>query len=155
MSDGLGVSARTIAEPRPLVVANCGIVGLKGDDELDFFTIDLGISGRFGLPKNFLPNREVATLFTREVPRDQRAAGATEIVDAVRHVLSDVNFTVRVGDFVDNFHLSCPTLVKGGRLTKQANRRPHAGAKPRMRDVRVERRVRRAVHSDRTPNQAP
>ena len=26
-------------------------------------------------------------------------------------------------------------------LTKQANRRPHAGAKPRMRDVRVERRV--------------
>src|SRR5258706_10716188 len=27
-------------------------------------------------------------------------------------------------------------------LTKQANRRPHAGAQPRMRDVRVERRVR-------------
>jgi len=32
------------------------------------------------------------------------------------------------------------------RLTKQANRRPAARAKPRMRDVRVERRVRR--HGD-------
>jgi len=30
-------------------------------------------------------------------------------------------------------------------LTKQANRRPHAGAQPRMRDVRVERWVRHLV----------
>ena len=34
------------------------------------------------------------------------------------------------------------------RPNKQANRRPAAGAKPRMRDVRVERRVRRHLHKE-------
>src|SRR5437667_4945245 len=42
--------------------------------------------------------------------------------------------------------LSCIAACTYGRLTKQANRRPAARAKPRMRDVRVERRVRR--HGD-------
>ena len=55
--------------------------------------------------KDFLPNGKIAPLLASEIIRDQSAAGAAEIINAVGYVLPHIDLAVRIGNFVDHFHL--------------------------------------------------
>jgi hypothetical protein len=59
-------------------------------------------------PHTFAADREIPPLFRREVACNERAAGATEIIDAVGPILTNVNLAVRVRDFVDDTHFLMP-----------------------------------------------
>src|SRR5687767_11018666 len=60
------------------------------------------MSRRFGFPKNFPSDHEIATLLSGEISRDNFTVRATEIIDTVGSILSDINLPVRIRDFVND-----------------------------------------------------
>jgi hypothetical protein len=88
------------AQLRPLVIPNGGIVRPECKNELKFLARDLLVGRSFRVPENLLSDREVAALCRREIAGDEIGTGATEVVDAVRQVLTDIDLAVRVRDFV-------------------------------------------------------
>jgi hypothetical protein len=78
---------------RPAVVAYCGVVGPSPPQVLSSQT-----------PKESFANQKISPLFSCEVLCNQFVTGTSEIVNAVGAILPNVNFTVRVGNFVDDHH---------------------------------------------------
>ena len=95
-------------EFRPLVVTNGWVIRSEFPDELNFLLTQLGVGYRLGLPENLLSDCEVPSLFMGEILCNQFTARAAEIVDAVGPILPNVDFPVRVGDLVYDFH---PVLI--------------------------------------------
>ncbi len=95
----------------PLVVADRGVVRTKPGDPFDFDPTDFLPGCRFGLPENIPSNGKTLTLFLSEVFCNEFVRRTSEVVDAIRPVLTNVDFPVRVSDSVDDIHF-CPVPNK-------------------------------------------
>ena len=71
---------------------------------LDFDLSDFRTSRRFRLPEDVSRNSEALTLRWSEVPRDQGMRGAAKVINAVRSILPDINFSIWIGDAIDDAH---------------------------------------------------
>ena len=94
-----------LCKPWPTVVAYCWIVRLQVNDQLDFLLVDFESAGRFGAPKNLLPDCHIVALRTGEVFGDYFIACTAEVVNRIGNVLSDVDLSIRICDLVDD--LAC------------------------------------------------
>lgn len=56
------------------------------------------------LKKDFFSNREIPTLLARKISFYKSAVCAAKVVDAVGEIFANVDFPVRVSDFVDHLH---------------------------------------------------
>ena len=56
------------------------------------------------LQEYFFSDGEVSPLLSGKVLFDELAVRTTKVVDGVSKVLTDVDFAVRIGDLVNNFH---------------------------------------------------
>jgi hypothetical protein len=59
----------------------------------------------FRLPKDFLSDGEVLPLFSGKVLCNDIAVGASEVTDAVSEIISHIDLSVVIGDFVITFIL--------------------------------------------------
>ena len=89
---------------RPPVVADGWIVGSVLTNQRNLSLSNFGIGSCLGLPENLSADGKITTLLGSKISGNDFMAGATEIVDVVGEVHSDINLTVRIGDLVDNFH---------------------------------------------------
>jgi hypothetical protein len=91
---------------------------------------DVGVRGGLGR----LTKREQTARAGKRITVSTKGASTT--ADAMIALAQRMAFAMKCFRFI-----ATSNVAKIYRLMKQANRRPAAGAQPRMRDVRVERRV--------------
>jgi hypothetical protein len=70
----------------------------------EFPGIHFAIARNVRFPQYFLPNRKVPTLFSGEILFNEAAASASKVIQGICQVLTDVDFAVWVGNFIDDFH---------------------------------------------------
>ena len=75
------------------------------DDESDFVARNLAIvSGVRELQEYFFSDGEVPSLLSCKIFLDKPAVSTPKVVKGVGEVKTNVDFAVRVGDLVNNFH---------------------------------------------------
>ena len=89
-------------ERRRKVITDRWIVGTQSQDELYLFARYFGWRRSVRRPEYLFRYCESLTLLWCKIRRDQFCFRASEIGEAVGTVLTDINFSVRVGDLVDD-----------------------------------------------------
>jgi hypothetical protein len=95
----------------PPVVTDGRIIRLEGFDVFNFLPANLRGRGGFRFPEYLSPNREVFSLLSGKVFRNEKVSCATEVVDAIRQIFADIDLAIRVRDFVDHFHRQFYCLI--------------------------------------------
>ncbi len=72
--------------------------------ELDFLLGDFSLCCHLRFPENLSRDGETTSFFTGEVRSDEIAISAAKVVDTICAILTDVNPTVGIRDFVDDIH---------------------------------------------------
>src|SRR5882724_674832 len=110
---------------RPLVVADRWIIRSQRVDEFYFLLSHLSLGSGLGLPENLFCDGEAASLFQGEILSNQVTVRATEIVDAVRPILTHVNLPIGVGNLVNDVHrlIPIPSVKRQLPSTCSLNRR--------------------------------
>jgi len=88
----------------PLVVTDGWNIRFQKVDKFNLLLSDLSLCSSLGFPENFSCDGEAASLLSGEVFRDQITVRATEVVNAVGPILTDVNLSIGIGDLVDDVH---------------------------------------------------
>ena len=88
----------------PPIVPYGRIIRFEGPNEFDLFQIHFFVGSSLRLPNYFFPDSEVSHLLSCEVFLNEFAVSTAKIVDGIRKILADVNFTVWIGNFIDHFH---------------------------------------------------
>ena len=73
--------------------------------------VQLLVCGGLRFPQNFLPSGKIASLLSCKILLDQLAIRTAEIGDTFRLVLADINLSVWVCDFVNDFHAANASQV--------------------------------------------
>lgn len=74
------------------------------------------------LQEYFFSDGEVSPLLSCKVFFDKLAVGASKVVDGVSEVLADVDFAVRIGDFVNHLHCLSLIIMFLGSITRRVNK---------------------------------
>jgi hypothetical protein len=82
------------------------------NDKGNFMAINLAIVCGIGELQEYLfSDGEVSPLLSGKVFFDELAVGASKVVEGIGEVLTDVDFAVRIGDFVNNPHYLLLTRI--------------------------------------------
>ena len=88
------------------IIALRWIVRPVFNDKSNFMPINLAfVCGVRELQEYFFSDDEVLSLLLRKVLFDKLAIGTSKVVEGVGEVLTDVDFAVRIGDFVNNLQI--------------------------------------------------
>jgi hypothetical protein len=88
----------------PAVVPNVRVVRIELANQLSFFLVDL--ISTVGKEDYFAVNSHIHPFFKTKILSDHIAFSTTPVVDTVREIFPDVDFTVWVCDFVDNLAIT-------------------------------------------------
>jgi len=117
-----------LSELRGSVIPPRWIVRSVFNDKSHFMAINLTVvSGVREFQKYFFSDGEVLRLLSRKVFFDEPAVGTSKVVEGVGEVLAYVNFTVRIGDLVNNLHyrlltpkITFPRLACSSHVSRQS-----------------------------------
>jgi hypothetical protein len=87
-----------------LVISDLRVIGLVFEDQFDFLPIHVLVRGGLGFPQYLASYGKITPLLPGKIQSDPFTVGASEIVDAVRQVFSDIDFAIGIGDFENDFH---------------------------------------------------